>query len=50
MSLPDLRYRIGLNTPNTARSAKLGFEPPEITKVNQDIYYLLTKDDASIGY
>lgn len=49
MSLPDLRYQIGLNTPNTARSAKLGFEPLESTKVNQDINYLLTEDDAYVG-
>ena len=28
MSLPDCRFRIGLRTPNTARSARLGFEPP----------------------
>ena len=28
ISLPDFRYRIGLRTPKTARSAKLGFQPP----------------------
>lgn len=28
ISLPDLRCRMGLRTPKTARSAKLGFDPP----------------------
>lgn len=28
ISLPDLRYLIGLKTPNTARSAKFGLDPP----------------------
>jgi len=32
ISLPDLKYRMGFRTPKTARSAKLGLEPPEKTE------------------
>lgn len=35
-SLPACKYRIGLSTPNTARSAKFGFEPPVQNKTNND--------------
>jgi len=34
ISLPDRRYLIGLRTPNTARSPKFGFDPPDIRNYN----------------
>lgn len=34
-SLPACKYRIGLSTPNTARSAKFGFEPPVQNKTKK---------------
>lgn len=43
MSLPDCRFRIGLRTPNTARSARLGFEPPITIRfhISQNFIYML---------
>lgn len=37
ISLPDFKYRMGLRTPKTSRSARLGFKPPVKKKYNRPV-------------
>ena len=48
MSLPDCRYLIGLKTPKTARSAKLGLAPPG--ERNWRIYMTISKHEDKVCY
>ena len=51
ISFPALKYRIGLRTPKTARSAKLGLEPPggKCTKTKPPhSYYWFKKINLSL--
>lgn len=48
MSLPAIRYLIGLKTPKTARSAKLGLEPPG--ERNWRIYIMIAKHEDQVCY